>query len=133
MASLFSMCNQIGKLYTPLEKFQKFSSFLKYNFQFHIPTFSINILHSQGEHFFFFFFNLILFFFYTAGSYQSSILYTSVYTCESQSPNSSHHHSHPATAFPPCCPYICSLHQCLYFCPENRFICTIFLGSTYMR
>ena len=38
---------------------------------------------------------------------------------------------HPAT-FPPWCPYVCSLHLCLYFCPANRFICTIFLDSTYM-
>ena len=36
----------------------------------------------------------------------------------------------PAT-FPPWCPYVCSLHLCLNFCPANRFICTIFLGSTY--
>ena len=71
-------------------------------------------------------------FFYTAGSYQSSILYTSVYTCQSQSPNSAHHHPHPTAVFPPWCPFICSLHLCLNFCPVNQFICTIFLGSTYM-
>ena len=41
-----------------------------------------------------FFLNFILFF-YTAGSYQLPILYTSVYTCQSQSPNSSHHHQRP--------------------------------------
>ena len=64
---------------------------------------------------------------------QSSILYTSVYTCHSQSPNSSHHQPHPLAAFPPWCPYVCSLHLCLNFCSANRFICTIFLGSTYMR
>ena len=39
---------------------------------------------------YFYFFNLILFIFYTAGSYQSSILYTSLYTCRFQSHNSSH-------------------------------------------
>ena len=39
----------------------------------------------------------------------------------------------PPTSFPPWGPYICPLHLCLYFCPANRFICTIFLGSTYMR
>ena len=39
----------------------------------------------------------------------------------------------PPTIFPPWCPYVCSLHLCLYFCPANWFICTIFLGSTYMR
>ena len=38
----------------------------------------------------------------------------------------------PAT-FPPWCPYVCSLHLCLCFCPATWFICTIFLGSTYMR
>ena len=35
-------------------------------------------------------------------------------------------------AFPPWYPYVCSLHLCLYFCPAGQFICTIFLGSTYM-
>ena len=40
----------------------------------------------------------------TAGSYQSSILYTSEYTCQSQSPISVHHHPHPTTVFPPWCP-----------------------------
>ena len=39
---------------------------------------------------------------------------------------------HPPVAFPPLCPYVCSLHLCLNFCPANQFICTIFLGSTYM-
>ena len=39
---------------------------------------------------------------------------------------------HPLAAFPPWCPYVCSLHLCLSFNPANRFICTIFLGSTYM-
>ena len=34
-------------------------------------------------------------------------------------------------AFPPWCPYICSLHLCLNFCPANQFICTIFLDPTY--
>ena len=47
--------------------------------------------------FFFFFFNhfkmYVLFYFIF---YQLSVLYTSVYTCQSQSPNSSHpHHPHP--------------------------------------
>ena len=35
--------------------------------------------------------------------------------------------------FPPWCPYVCSLLLCLYFCPANWFICTIFLGSTYSK
>ena len=39
----------------------------------------------------------------------------------------------PAPSFPPWCPYVCSLHLCLYFCLGNQFICTIFLDSTYMR
>ena len=39
----------------------------------------------------------------------------------------------PSAAFSPWCPYICSLHLCLNFCPANQFICTIILGSTYMR
>ena len=37
------------------------------------------------------------------------------------------------THFLPCCPYICPLPLCFYFCFANRFICTIFLDSTYMR
>ena len=72
-----------------------------------------------------------LFFFYTASSHKLSILYILVYICQSQSPNSSHHPT-PAT-FPPCFPYVCSLHLCLNFCAANWLICTIFLGSTYMR
>ena len=82
---------------------------------------------------FFLIFKFYFIFFYTAGSYQSSVSYTSVYTCQSQSPNSSHHHPHPPTAFPPWCPYIYSLHLCLNCCPANWFIYTIFLGSTYIR
>ena len=38
----------------------------------------------------------------------------------------------PPAAFPPWCPYICSRHLCVYFCPANWFIWTIFLGSTYI-
>ena len=75
-------------------------------------------------------FPLAIFFFFP---YQLSILYTSVYTCQSQSPNSAHHHPHPTVVFPPWCPYVCSLHLCLCFCPGNWIICTIFLGSTYMH
>ena len=41
--------------------------------------------------------------------------------------------SPPPPAFPCWCPYICSLHLCLYFCLANQFICTIFLDSTYMH
>ena len=44
-----------------------------------------------------------------------------------------YHTTTPTAAFPPCCPYICSLHLCLNFCPADWFICTIFLGSTYMH
>ena len=39
----------------------------------------------------------------------------------------------PPPLSPPWRPYVCSLHLCLYFCPANWFICTIFLGATYMR
>ena len=38
---------------------------------------------------------------------------------------------HLTPSFLPWCPYVCSLRLCLYFCLANRFICTIFLGSTY--
>ena len=40
---------------------------------------------------------LCVFFFFN----QSSILYTSSYTCQSQSPNSAHHHPLPTAVFPP--------------------------------
>ena len=39
--------------------------------------------------------------------------------------------SFPPDLFPPWCPYICSLHLCLYFYFANRLISTIFLDSTY--
>ena len=39
----------------------------------------------------------------------------------------------PLPPFPAWCPYISSLHLCLYFCLANWFICTFFLDSTYMR
>ena len=48
---------------------------------------------------FLFVLNFIIFIFYTAGSYQLSILYKLVYTCQSQSPSSSHHS--PCSYFPP--------------------------------
>ena len=67
---------------------------------------------------------------YIACSCYLTILYILVYICQSQSPNS----SHPLTpTFSPWCPYVCSLHLCLYFCLANWFIYTIFLDSTYMR
>ena len=47
--------------------------------------------------------------------------------CQYQPPNSSH------LFLPPRCPYIHSLHLCLYLCFANRFICTIFLDSTNMH
>ena len=83
--------------------------------------------HGHGRTQFISFF-LNLFFLYSR--FFLSILYKLVYTCQSQSPNSSYHHHHPA--FPLWCPYVCSLHLCLCFCLANQFICTIFLHSTYM-
>ena len=29
------------------------------------------------------------------------------------------------------CPHVSPLHLCLYFCPASKFICTVFLDSTY--
>ena len=46
-------------------------------------------------------YQLFCLFFYTAGSYQASVLYSSVYTCQSQSPNSAHHHPHLTAVFLP--------------------------------
>ena len=57
-------------------------------------------------------------------SHQLSILYLVMYICQFQSPDPSH------SPFPPQCPYICSLHLCLYFCFAKRFVCTIFLTYT---
>ena len=89
-----------------------------------------------GEDAFFFFlifeFNLIYFFIQQVLiSYQ---FYT--YCCIYVNPNLPIHPTTttpPPSTFPPWCPYVCSLHLCLYFCPANWFIWTIFLGSTYMR
>ena len=39
---------------------------------------------------------------------------------------------HPTPLSPPCCPHVCSLCLCLYFCFANGFPCTIFLESTYL-
>ena len=44
-----------------------------------------------------------------------------------------HHTTTPPPLSSPWRPYVCSLHLCLNLCPANRFICTIFLGSNYMR
>ena len=49
-----------------------------------------------------------------------------VYICKLQSPNSL------CPSSPPWCSCVCSLCLCLYSCPANRFICTIFLDSTCM-
>ena len=38
----------------------------------------------------------------------------------------------PPSPSPLPCPQVCSRHLCLYFCPANRFINTIFLDSIYM-
>ena len=48
-----------------------------------------------------------------------------VYVCQSRFPNSS---QPPPSLYP----YICSLCLCLCFCFANKFICIIFLDSTYM-
>ena len=77
-------------------------------------------------------FNFIYFFIKQVISHQ---FYT--HQCIHVNPNCPIHHptipTPPPAAFPPWCPYVCSLHLCLNFCPANRFICTIFLGSTYMH
>ena len=55
-----------------------------------------------------------------------SILFKVVYICQSHSPSSSHP-ALPTTPTPtPWCPYVCSVHLCLYFCFANRFTCIIF-------
>ena len=57
----------------------------------------------------------------------SYLLVSVVYTCQSQTSNS----SHPSIL--PWYPYVGSLHLYLYFCFANRFTCTIFLDSTYIH
>ena len=55
----------------------------------------------------------------------SYVLHILVYPCQSYS----------FVSFPPLpwlCPQVCSPHLCLYSCPANRFISTIFLDSTDM-
>ena len=81
-------------------------------------------LHHQGSPFFL---NFILFIFlYSGFILVIYFIHISVYMSIPTS------HFIPPRHFPPWCPYVCSLHLCLCFCPANRFICTIFLGSTYM-
>ena len=87
-------------------------------------------LRSSGIRFFFFEFYFIYFFIQQV--LISYAFYT--YQCIHVNPNLPvHHTTSPPATFPPWCPYVCSLHLCLNFCPANWFICTIFLGSTYMR
>ena len=80
-----------------------------------------------------FFFFWILFYFFIQQVLISHPFYA--HPCVHVNPNLPIHHTTtpPPAAFPPWCPYICSLHLCLNFCPAKWFICTIFLGSTYMR
>ena len=62
---------------------------------------------------------------YTAGSHQLFYTWQSIYV----KPNLP---VHPTLLFPPC-PHVHSLCLHLYSCPANRFICAIFLDSTYIR
>ena len=55
----------------------------------------------------------------TAGTVVSCKIPVVVCTRQFQSPNLS-------SPFPLWCPYVCSLHLCLYFFFANRFFCTIF-------
>ena len=83
---------------------------------------------------FFWIFELNLIYFFIQQVLISYPFYT--YSCIHVNRNIPIHHTTtpaPHTTFHPWCPYICSLHLCLNSCPENRFICTIFLGSTYMH
>ena len=83
--------------------------------------------------FFFKFFNFILFIFlYSRFLLVINFIHISVYMSIPIAQFITPHPQHPAT-FPIWCPYVCSLHLCLNFCLANWFICTIFLGSTYMR
>ena len=61
-----------------------------------------------------------------AASHQLSTVRMAVCICQCCAPNP----SNPLLA--PLCPHACFLHLCLYSCPANRFINTIFLDSVYM-
>ena len=95
------------------------------------PSPPVKGLPSVWKLFFFFFWNFILFYFlYSRFLLVIRFIHISVYMSV---PISQFITSPTPATFPAWCPYICSLHLCLYFCPANRFICTIFLASTYMR
>ena len=61
-----------------------------------------------------------------AGSHQLSILHSVAYIYQFQSLSSS-------SLYPPPHSYTNTLHLCLYSCPENRFIGTIFLDSLHIK
>ena len=85
---------------------------------------------SRGYFFSFFSFCNMIYFLYTRFLLVISFIHISVYM---SIPITQFITPTPPAASPPWCPYVCSLHVCLNFCLANRFICTIFLGSTYMR
>ena len=93
-------------------------------------VFTIQKYISEGIYFLFFFEFYFIYFLYSRFLLVIHFIHINVYM-SIPIPNLSYHH--PPTTFPPWCPYVCSLHLCLNFCPANWFICTIFLGSTYMR
>ena len=64
---------------------------------------------------------------YTAASHLLSVLHRVIYICQCYFLNS----SHPLTPQTPC-PQVRSPHLFFYFCPESRFISTIFLDSIYI-
>ena len=83
--------------------------------------------------FIYLFFWIFEFYFFIQQVLISYPFYT--HQCIYVNPNLPIHHTTttPTTTFPLWCPYVCSLHLCHNLCPANRFICTIFLSSTYMR
>ena len=62
---------------------------------------------------------------HAAASHQVSASRMAVYTCQCYLLNSSH------PLLPTLGPCVFFLHLCLYSCPGNRFVCTIFLDSVY--
>ena len=60
------------------------------------------------------------------GSFPPSVLHMVVYMCRCYSLNSSH------PLLPPLCPHAHSLHLCLFSCPANRFISTVFLEGNWL-
>ena len=112
------------------------SSLLNSSVFFFSPQASQLTLCFSGVLYYFLSFFLLTFQFYLIYYFIQEVLIShQFYThqCIHVNPNCPIHHTTTPTA-PRNSPLaVHSFVLCLNFCPANRFICTIFLGSTYMR